>query len=214
MDPHTREGLDLLNARLPLAARQQALPPTDRALHRAILFGLGTHGRPPAHAELEALAGEQPLDAVLQRLNDADLVVTSEDGMSVLGAYPLTTEQTRHRVTVGGHTVHAMCALDAVAVAPLFRAATEITSRCHVTDREIRLAMQSDRLLTAEPSTVRIGIEWSTPQGHAAHSLCLNMVFLADLPTAEAWVQACDRTHYDLAQAITFGAHFFCPLLD
>lgn len=214
MDQHTREGLDLLNDRLPLAARQQALTSSDRALHRAILSSLGACGQPPADAELEALAKESSLGAALQRLSAADLVVFGGDQPKVVGAYPLTTEQTPHRVTMGDHTVHAMCALDAVAVAPLFGTATEITSRCHVTGQTIHLSMQADRLLAAEPASLRIGIEWSTPQGHAAHSLCLNMVFLADHPTAETWARGGDRTHYDLAQAITFGAHFFCPLLD
>ena len=214
MDQHTREGLDLLNARLPLAARQQALSVTNRTLHRTILTGLCNTGRPPARGELTALVGEQPLDDALRQLAAADLVVIDDADLTLLGAYPLTCEKTPHRVMIGNHSVHAMCALDAVAVAPLFSVAAEILSSCHVTGREIRLKMRSDQLLSARPSSVRIGIEWSTPQGHAAHSLCLNMVFLSDLTVAEAWVGDGDRTHYDLAQSITFGAAFFCPLLD
>lgn len=213
MDRHAANGLGRLNARLPLADRQAALPAPLRALHRAILAGLCAEGQPPARARLTALVSEAALDDALQRLAADDLVITAGDDPTPLGAYPLTTEVTPHRCRIDGVPVYAMCALDAISVAPMFDVAVEVASQCHVSGRPVHIAMQGERLLTAGPETVQVGIEWSTPCGHAAHSLCLNMIFLADPATAAAWAADGDRTTYDLPQAIAFGTAFFRPLL-
>jgi hypothetical protein len=91
-----------------------------------------------------------------------------------------------------------MCALDAVAVAPMFDCPATVDSRCHVTDTPIRLRMNGARALEARPSPgIRIGIRWRSPQVCAAHSLCREMVFLADAAVL------------GLEEAIGLGAAFF-----
>jgi hypothetical protein len=60
-----------------------------------------------------------------------------------------------------------------------------------------------------------VGIHWQTPCGHTAHSLCRQMVFLADPVLAATWAAEApaERRVYTLEQAIALGAAFFVPLL-
>lgn len=209
-------AIDHLNSLLPLKARQNALAPPLRALHRAILEAFAETGVPPARAAIAARPGIDDVEAALGELAAGDLVVLNPARDAVSGAYPFTVEARVHRVQVNGHTVHAMCALDALSIAPMFGTATHIDSRCHVSDRPIAVDMQDTDIVSAQPATPRVGIRWQGTSGCAAQSLCLEMVFLYDRETAEAWQQE-DPKHislFDLPDAVAFGAAFFRPLLD
>jgi len=208
-------AIDHLNSLLPLQARQHALQPPLRELHRAILCGFALEGKPPARALIAARPGIDAVDAALQRLAAHDLIVLTPDHSEVAGAYPFTTERRVHRVRLNGHIVHAMCALDALSIAPMFETATRIDSRCHDSDRPIGIHMQGAQVISAQPADPWVGIRWQGTSGCAAQSLCMEMVFLHDQATAEAWQQD-DPGHisiFDLPDAVEFGAAFFRPLL-
>src|ERR1039458_8449498 len=82
--------LELLNHRLPLAQRQSALSPEFAAAHRAILRSQFQTGLIPDPKTLP--------QGALARLRADDLVVVSKDGTRMVGAYPMTTEPTPHRL--------------------------------------------------------------------------------------------------------------------
>jgi len=209
-------ALDKLNSRLPLKARQSQLEPQLRNLHSAILRQFATAGGPLSRDELaQQLGDDGAVDAALAGLAADDLVVLTPDRRHIGGAYPFTAEERVHAVLVNGHTVHAMCALDALAVAPMFETATRIDSRCHVTDTPVEIHMQGTELLSAKPGDVMVGIHWQGTSGCAAQSLCLEMVFLADAETAQHWQQQdSDNTDlYELPDAVRFAAAYFRPLL-
>ena len=208
-------ALDRLNTLLPLAERQHRLDPALRKLHRAILEGFFVGGKPLSREQLAAEPGSDDVDAALQRLAAADLVVLTPDRQQLSGAYPFTAEERVHRVLVNGHTVHAMCALDALSVAPMFNTATRVDSRCHVTATPVEVHMQGSELLSALPPDPYVGIHWQGTSGCAAHSLCMEMLFLRDRDTAVTWQQedAANRSIFDLPAAVAFGAAFFTPLL-
>jgi mercuric reductase len=127
----------------------------------------------------------------------------------------MTTEPTPHRLALNGTAVNAMCALDALAVAPMYHCQATITSRCGVTGEPIYIEQQDETIQLAEPSAdVRVGVKWQNPSGHAAHSMCLQMVFLADGPVSEMWAKedAEARTTFTLEEAVAFGAGFFRPI--
>jgi len=212
----TRAAVERLTGQLPLKPRQAALPPALAAVHRAVLRSLVERGRPLTRDEIAAMLPDHDVDAALVRLGGDDLLVLAAGSREVVGAYPVTSEPTPHQVTVHGHTIHAMCALDAVSVAPMFGADTVIESRCHVTGTPIRIRQSGDRLLAVEPADdVQVGVRWQSPTGVAAHSMCLEMVFLADRATGEQW-QGGDTDSISLftvPEAIAFGAAFFLPLL-
>jgi mercuric reductase len=190
------------------------LPAAWRNAHRAILSAYAASGRPPGRAELAALPGIGDVAALLGRLAGDDLAVLDADG-EIAGAYPFTSEATPHRVAVDGVAVHAMCAVDALAMAPMLGSDTTIDSACAASGRPTRVAMRGEAIVEASPATLRVGIHWAAVSGHTAHGLCRNMVFLADAESASSWRdEAPDaRIVYSLAQATDLGAAFFVPLL-
>ena len=206
-----------LNDQLPLKLRQTALPPWLARVHRATLTSLSEQGRPLISRELDELLEDTDVNAALTWLANDDLVVLNADGTGIVGAYPMTTEATAHHLRINNQPVNAMCALDALSVGPMFNAEVEISSRCHVTGTEIFIHMKGETLLEARPSPeVHVGVRWQNPTACAAHSLCLEMVFLKDQPTALEW-QAGDTENislFNLEDAIAFGAGFFTPLLQ
>lgn len=213
----TAEAVARLNRQLPQLERQQTLGPALVALHRAVLRSLAQRGRPPGEHEIAAMPGIDNPRAAIERLADLDLIVTGADRIRVLGAYPMTTEPTPHRLRLPGCEIFAMCALDAVSVSAMFELEVDIRSRCHLTGEPIHIRQMDTRILQAEPSDqVHVGIRWQAPVGFAAHSMCTEMVFLRDAATAADWRRG-DEAHIDLftlPEAVAFGAAFFVPLMS
>ena len=211
------EAVERLNTQLPLKARQNRLPPELKTVHQNILMSLASQGRPPSLNDLKSVASVGNIEAGLQRLGKDDLVVLDAEGQSPVGAYPITIEETPHRITVNGNTIHAMCALDAVSVAPMFQAEVRVESSCQVTKTPIKILMLGSNIIEVEPNEdVTVGIRWQMPSAVAAHSMCMEMVFLKDRQTAEQW-QNGDTENislFSLAEAVEFGKRFFLPLMD
>jgi hypothetical protein len=210
------DALDKLNSLLPLKAKQSRLEPQLRNLHIAILRHFATVGQALSRDQVAQLLEGADVDEALARLADDDLVVLSPDRQRITGAYPFTVEERVHEVLVNGQTVHAMCALDALAIAPMFETATRIDSRCHITDTPIEIRMQGEELLSAKPGGIMVGIHWQGTLGCAAQSLCMEMVFLGDAETAQRWQQQDSENTdlYELPDAVHFAAAYFRPLLE
>lgn len=209
------DGVDHLNKLLPLKARQDALDSAVRNLHHEILHSFVTTGRPLSRAQIAARSGADNVDEMLSQLAADDLVVLSADRQKITGAYPFTIEERVHHVNVNGQDVYAMCALDALSIAPMFDASTRILSRCHVTGTPVEIMINADRILLAIPDELHVGIRWQATSGCAAQSLCMEMVYLKDAVTAQQWQQQDpdNISIYTLDQAVEFGAAFFRPLL-
>jgi hypothetical protein len=209
-------AVDRLGNQLPLQSRQRALPEAYAEVHRQTLRSLASLGRPLDRDEIAALLPSGNVDEALSRLGDDDLVVLDADRRKAVGAYPMTTEDTPHHLEVDGVRVNAMCALDALAVAPMYGSRVEVDSRCHVTGAPIHLEIEGERIAAATPSDgVRVGIAWQKPCGHAAHSMCREMVFLIDEQTAHDW-QGEDtesKSLFTLGEALDFAGRFFKPLV-
>jgi len=174
------------------------------------------NGRPPSREELIQLLGPDNVEAGVQKLGVDDLVVLDADGKNPVGAYPITIEETPHKITVNGNTVHAMCALDAVSVAPMFDTEVQIDSSCRASQTPISVRMRGSEILDAQSSdNVTVGIRWQMPSDVAAHSMCMEMVFLKDRQTAEAWQDGDteNTSLFMLPEAVEFGKRYFLPLL-
>lgn len=212
-----QSAVDRLNSQLPLKTRQDQLPAVLKAAHQNVLYSMAKSGRPPSLEELAQQLGIENIAAALQRLGSDDLVVLDAEGNQPLGAYPITNEQTPHKISINGHTIYAMCALDAVSVAPMFETKVQIDSSCHVSNTPISIRMQGSDILEALPSEqVTVGIRWQMPSEVAAHSMCMEMVFLKDRQTAQAWQDGDieNISLFTLPEAVAFGQAFFMPLLD
>jgi hypothetical protein len=200
---------------LPLADRQAALSPQLQHLHRAFLRSLVERGRPLTHAEVTTLAPGGDATAALWALAADDLIVLDQLGNPV-GAYPLTVQQTPHRVQIGGTGIFAMCAFDAVAVAPAFEQKTIVRSRCPITGDDVVVEQDGTTLFSARPSgDIQVGVWWRDPGSCAARNFCPGVVFLADRPAALKW-QAGDPKNREFAgikDAIEAAAAFFKPVV-
>ena len=212
-----KQAIERLNSQLPLRQRQNQLEQELKRAHQAILRSLVNSGRPSTQVELSQILGEHNIEAGIQRLATDDLVVFDAAGKKIVGAYPVTIEKTHHHVTVYGNDIFAMCALDAVSIAPMFDTDVQINSCCHVTRSAIAIRMNRSEVLGADPfSEIRVGVRWQMPSGAAAHSMCLEMVFLVNQQGALGWQNGNteDISLFTLPEAVEFGKGFFKPLLD
>jgi len=214
LNPAVRRDLERLTALLPLAQRQTALAGPVRRVHRAVLGFFADQGRAPDRRDLMRMVPEADPARALEVLAAADLVVLDARG-AIVGSYPFSALDTPHRLFIADVETRAMCALDAVAVAPALDREVNIVSECRITGRTVRIHQQGEQLVHAEPGGTRVGIHWQEPRGCAARSLCMEMVFLADAAAEREWAAQAPRQRsvYMLPEAVAFGAAFFRPLL-
>ena len=211
------QAVDKLNSLLPLAARQQQLDAELQQLHRAILNSFVEQGRPLPITEAASYLSQHSVEQAFQILAQNDLIVLDVEQQMIMGAYPLTYEVTPHVIEVNGHAINAMCALDALSVAPMFGVETGIKSSCAISGTPVSIHMQGEQVVTAveEGDNLYVGIRWQQPCGAAAHSLCRDIVFLLGEEAAEKWQQRSEieGSVFDLPTAVAIGSVFFRPLM-
>ena len=193
-----------LETNFPLPARRRRLPADARDAHRSILMSYVTTGTPTIDLDthlVEALAAH-------------DLIVV-EDGC-IVGAYPFSTRPTGHHLLIDQTIeVDAMCAIDAIAVAPVFGVSTEVRSSCAQSGRQLQISQDPHAAPKAEPNSVHLGIRWQVPVGSASTSMCREMVFLADAENATAWAASGgEASVYDLNEGVEFASLLFDHLVD
>jgi hypothetical protein len=126
-------------------ARRARLTDSERELYFWILRHFRTTGR-PSGAQLREAAERLGIDAEegLETLAREDLVHRGPDG-EITVAYPFSGRPTAHRVHYpGGQDVDAMCAIDALGIAPIFGEQIEVASRDPVSGDEIRARVAPD----------------------------------------------------------------------
>jgi mercuric reductase len=211
-----KQAVDKLNGLLPLAARQQLLDAELRELHKVILSNFVEQGRPLPITEAAGHLSQHSVEEAFQILAQNDLIVLDVEQQMIMGAYPLSYEVTPHVVEVNGHAINAMCALDALSVAPMFEVETTIKSSCAIGGKPLSLHMQGEQVSSVDMGDdLYVGIRWQTPCGAAAHSLCRDMVFLLGQAAADKWRRRSDieGSVFDLSTAVAISSAFFRPLL-
>lgn len=216
MSSKVDKALARLIAVLPLKEKQQSCGREIAELHRRILRSFVERGRILTRAEMSEYAAD--IDQAVDILKKNDMVVFSCSGEPV-GAYPFTMEQREHQVHVGGHTVSAMCALDALAVSPMFGMKTEISSKCRATGTPVFIRQDGRHIENPDQAgKVCFGIVWGAASSCSccANSLCMEMMFLRDDRVAAEWlsIDPANREVFTLAEAVDFGARFFVPLMN
>ena len=201
---------------LPLKEKQESCIQEIKQLHQHVLRSFAEKGRILSLDEMARHVGD--LDAAVVELSRNDMVVFSDSG-EPLGAYPFTMETREHRIKINGHQVNAMCALDALAVSPMFKVPTEIFSQCRITGAKIIIKQSGKEILNqGDTDQVCFGIAWGAADSTCccADSLCMEMMFLKDNYTAEQWLakDPNNREVFSLSEAVDFGARFFVPLMN
>jgi mercuric reductase len=110
-----------------------------------------------------------------------------------------------------------MCALDALAVSPMFSTPTVIDSECRVTGEPVHIE-QSGTGFTGGTLHAWFGINWGAAADDlvCSESLCMEMMFLANEEVANQWLAESPETReiFDLHSAVEFAAAFFVPLAE
>ncbi|MBE9559724.1 MAG: hypothetical protein IMF15_02985 [Proteobacteria bacterium] len=208
-------AIDHLNKILPLAVRQKKLSSELANIHKMILKSYVELGRTLNRDEIAEHV--EDIDEAINTLRSNDMVVFDSNDEPV-GAYPFTMEQREHVIKVNEHTMHSMCALDALAISPMYNLNTHIDSKCHVTGDKISIDQLDQEVLNKnENEGVHFGLNWNSAANNCcATSLCTEMIFLKDKKIADAWLAEDkeNREVFILEDAIDFATQFFKPLVS
>src|ERR671925_127841 len=145
------------------AARRARLSGPERELYFSILRRFATSGR-PSKVEVDEVADRLGVDSerTLATLAREDLVHLGCD-REIAVAYPFSGRPTRHWVRFpDGHETYAMCAIDALGIAPMFEEPIEITSHDPWSGNEVNVRVTPEAVAEWRPkSTVVVagGIE-------------------------------------------------------
>lgn len=214
MNTKVKSAIEHLNKLLPLAERQKSLSIDYANVYRMILNSYVILGRSLSRSEIAEHVDD--VGDAINVLRSNDMVVFDSDDEPV-GAYPFTMEQRDHKVEVNGNTVYSMCALDALAISPMFDMNTTIHSVCHVSGGNILIELSDQDVLNPdENKDLHFGISWNSASNNCcATSLCTEMIFLKNYEIASSWLQEDPGNHeiFSLDEAIAFAAGFFKPLL-
>lgn len=197
-----------------MADRQKTLKPEIADIYQRILKSYVEVGRSLNKAEISQYVDNA--DEAINVLRDNDMVIFDANDEPV-GAYPFTMEPRDHKVKVNGHSVYSMCALDALAISPMFNMETRIDSCCYVSGGDISIQQLDMAVLNQVKNRgVHFGISWNAASNNCcATSLCAEMIFLKDRETADTWYSedADNREIFTINEAIDFASRFFKPLI-
>jgi hypothetical protein len=193
-----------LNQLLPLNERQRELHAETQHVHRKILHSFANTGQAPENIKQE----------ILNELADNDLVVLDGITGQISGAYPFSLRKTAHHVFNENINLYAMCAFDAIAIAPLFNLKINTVSSCHISEEKINILQHADKVITTSTEDIYIGIHWQSAGSCAAENLCMEMVFLKNKKIAQQWQADESFCIFPLDDAISFAVSYFKPLLQ
>jgi len=215
MSNKVKKALIKLRDILPLQENQQQLSVQHKKLHQQVLHSFVNKGRILNRDEMAQYVDN--LEKAIDILNTNDMVTFSDKGEPI-GAYPFTMNEREHKIQVNGYQVNAMCALDALSIAPMFDENTNIISQCRVTGDPVNIKMSGENIKNYEQvKNIHFGIFWGAAdeQSYCADSLCMEMIFLRDSEIAQQWLDdnSQGKEVFTLLEAVEFACKFFVPLL-
>lgn len=170
------------------SARRERVRGADRELYLWILRQFATNGRPGG----SAIRGEVArigldYDTAKATLAREDLVHFDREG-EVTVAYPFSGPPTAHRVRFStGTEAYAMCALDALGIAPMFEQEIEIASRDPCTGEEIRARVLPSGEAEWQPESAVVVAGIGASDGDSC-ACCPVLNFFASAENAERWL--------------------------
>jgi hypothetical protein len=173
------------------AQRLSALTDGERDFYRWILRSFRA-GAPPSLAELADSAShfELEVEPTLERLRRQDLVHHDPGTGAILVAYPFSGRPTAHRVHFeSGESVFAMCAIDALGMAPMLGERIQVASRDPLTGEEIRIELAADGEGDWQPQEAVV-VCGTSGCGKSSSSCCPVLNFFASTASAERWLAA------------------------
>lgn len=170
-------------------ARRACLTDSERELYFWILRRFATRGR-PSGAETRKAAARLGLEVegALATLAREDLVHCGSDG-EIIVAYPFSGRVSSYRVLFAdGHEVHAMCAIDALGIAPMFEQTIEIRSHDPLTGAAFQAKVAPGDAASWEPDTAVVVAGVLDRQADSCSGCCPVLNFFVSTDSAERWL--------------------------
>jgi len=215
-DPEVKSILQEIFSEWHERKRWDDFPVEVKRVHQHILRGFLRTGHPPARAQLAVLALPD-VNAVLADLCSRDLVVLNEDD-EISGAYPFSAKLTRHSVSINGHKIAAMCAIDALGSGAMAGQDCKITSICPLCEMAIQIEI-GQRGLALNDVRPETAIVWAGVNpingGCAANTECQSVLMFCSEDHLAQWRHTSNAIGVSLspAQALQAGAAIFRPFL-
>jgi len=177
-------------------------------------------GRPPSVVEIAAEAKLRwaSVRTILHELQRCDLIGLKPGTEVICFAYPWTTSPSGHRVALGAHALWALCAIDALAAARMYRTDASIDSACTycATKIYVATALHGRALRTMSPPEAVVWYDFAFA-GCAAASCCPSIRFFCSDEHLQAWLKAQRRqpegVRLSMAEALEVGGAIFGPVL-
>ncbi|MEX2210370.1 MAG: alkylmercury lyase family protein [Gaiellaceae bacterium] len=197
-------------------SRSERLSDQERALYFSILRSFA-RGQTPAPATIAAETRRLGLDlaAARAKLAAEDLVHFDADG-AVLVAYPFSGRPTAHQVTLNGHSVYAMCAIDALGMAPMLSQPVAISSRDPASDEAVFVELSPDGAAEWQPEEAVV-VVGRCCDGAAYQGCCHVLNFFASPASAERYLREHDEVSgqvITLPEAIAVGRSVFSDVFS
>ena len=199
------------------ASRQARLTNPERELYFWILLQFASRGRPSSTATGDA-ATALGLDRVagLAALAREDVVHLDGAG-EIAVAYPFSGRPTAHRVRFGnGHEAYAMCAIDALGIAPMFDQPVAIASRDPLSAEEITVHVAPSGDATWPPESAVVVAGAMHGRGDSCQSCCPVLNFFRSAGHADRWLDEHARVRgrvITIREAILAGRAVFGDVL-
>src|SRR5581483_909120 len=199
-------------------ARLTQLDDGERALYRWILASFARSSPPPIyelcdHASELGLQIEETLDLFAK----LDLVHHDPASGEILVAYPFSARPRGHSVLINNtHRVEAMCAIDALGIAPMLQQPVEITSHDPHSGTEIWVRLDPGEGAWWEPPSAVVLAGSSSCDGPSYRGCCDVLNYFETEASANSYLAAhSELTGFPIAipEAIEAGRTVFADLL-
>jgi hypothetical protein len=198
-------------------ARVSQLSQAERGFYFWILRQFAAAAPPSADATSAAAValGLDPGAATAVLARD-DLVHTDSDGQPTV-AYPFSASERGHNVLIDGRNeVQAMCAIDALAIAPMLNLPTTIVAHDSISGTEIRVQVDPDIEATWQPHGAVVLAGSTCCDGPSFRGCCDVLNFFETQETAERYLRdhpEITGTSISIPGAIEAGRLVFGDLL-
>jgi alkylmercury lyase len=183
------KALPLQSAVAATIRSSQSFVDEERAIIRAA-YPLLARGHPVFVEELSAYAGVA-LGSVTRTLERHPGLAHLDLAGRIEGFLGLSLKPTSHRLEIGGRSLYAWCAWDALFIPRLVGVNARVTSTCPISGVEIALTATPDGIQDVRPDATAMSFSSSGCEddpGGVIGAACHEIHFLASREAAERWI--------------------------
>lgn len=187
---------------------------------RTVLHFYADASRPPSTTEIggETTLSEERATVLLNQLQIRDLIGLEPGTGAIRYAYPFTQAHTGHCIEVGGRTLRALCAIDALGVGAMCQTDVSVDSSCRLCGERVHVttAGEGKTVRSVTPDSVVVWYDFAY-DGSAASSCCPAIAFFCSDEHLRRWLddkwQHCKGIIVTMNDALEVGRAVFGPVL-